>query len=153
MRNLWLKLGGIGLAGVWTLASPQGAFANHPDFASLDTNGDGKVSLTEFESHATTKFTSMDANSDGKVTVAEMDAYKAQRGQSGKEKKASKGTEMSSADKIKKVDANGDGVLTAEENTAGAKTKFEEMDTSKDGSLSKTELDTGYAKLRKAAGK
>ena len=151
MRNLWLKLGGIGFAGVWTLASPQGAFANNPaDFKTYDTNADGKLSVDEFESAKKAKFSSMDTNGDGRVTVAEMDAYNAQRG---KEKKASKGAEMSSSDKIKKMDTNGDGALSAEESAAGAKTRFEEMDTNRDGSLSKGEYDAGHAKASKAAGK
>jgi len=55
--------------------------------------------------------------------------------------------EMSSADKIKAIDSDHDGVLTAEEHAAGSKTMFEKMDTDKDGYLTKAELEAGHAKL------
>jgi hypothetical protein len=37
--------------------------------------------------------------------------------------------DLSSAEKIKVVDTNGDGVLTAEEHAAGSKRMFDKMDT------------------------
>jgi hypothetical protein len=54
---------------------------------------------------------------------------------------------MSAADKIKAVDSNGDGALTAAEHEAGAKKMFAKMDSNKDGFLSKAELTEGHAKL------
>ena len=61
-------------------------------------------------------------------------------------------TEMSSAEKIKVVDTNGDGTLTAEEHAAGSKRMFEKMDTNKDGFVSKDELAAGHAKMMKKGG-
>ena len=80
-------------------------------------------------------FETMDGNKDGKVTAAEMEA--AHQRITGR--KATK-SDMSAADKIKVVDTNGDGVLTAEEHAAGSRAMFEKMDTNKDGFLTKDEL-------------
>ena len=44
---------------------------------------------------------------------------------------------MSSADKIKSKDTNGDGQLSAAENAAGAQRNFAAMDTNHDGNLSR----------------
>ena len=54
---------------------------------------------------------------------------------------------MSSADKIKVVDTNGDGVLSAEEHEAGSRSMFVKMDSDGDGMLSKGEYCAGHAKL------
>ena len=86
----------------------------------------------------------MDANRDGKVTAAEMDA--AHQRVTGKKAKK---TDMSSADKIKVIDTDGDGILTAEEHAAGSRAMFEKMDTDKDGFLTKDELAAGHAQMMK----
>jgi hypothetical protein len=52
-----------------------------------------------------------------------------------------KTTELSAAAKIKAVDTDGDGVLSAEEHAAGSKRMFEKMDGNKD------ELAAGHAKM------
>ena len=56
---------------------------------------------------------------------------------------------MSSAEKIKVIDTNGDGALSAEEHAAGSKMMFEKMDTDKDGFLTKAEMTAGHHKLMK----
>ena len=83
----------------------------------------------------------MDTNADGKVTAAEMTA--AHQNMTGK--KAEKG-EMTAAEKIEKLDTNGDGVSTEDEHAAGAKSMFEKMDTDHDSYLTKNELKTGHEK-------
>jgi Ca2+-binding EF-hand superfamily protein len=156
MTNPWLKLSGIGLAALLGLGAPAVALADDDAgarFKAMDTNGDGKISEAEHESSATAKFDTMDSNRDGRVTATEMDAFKAN---THKDKKAAKGwsTTYWSADRVKKLDTNGDGSLTIAEFQAGANTKFAEMDTNKDGFLSKSEVEAGYAKMQgKAAGK
>jgi len=60
--------------------------------------------------------------------------------------KAKKG-DMTSAEKIKVIDKDGDGILTAEEHAAGSRTMFAAMDTDKDGALTEAELSAGHAKM------
>ena len=113
-----------------------------PSFKAMDTNGNGRLSAAEHARGAKKMFDTMDANKDGKVTAAEMDA--AQEKVTGKK---AGDNDMSSAEKIKVVDTDGDGILTADEHAAGSKAMFDRMDTDKDGFLSKEELAAGHAKM------
>jgi len=54
---------------------------------------------------------------------------------------------MTAAEKIKMLDTNADGVLTADEHAAGAKSMFEKMDTDHDGYLTKAEMKAGHEKF------
>ncbi len=114
------------------------------EFSKMDTNKDGRVSAEEHATGAKLMFDAMDANKDGKVTAAEMDAaHKRVTGV-----KAAK-DDLSAAEKIKVIDKDGDGILSAEEHAAGSRSMFEKMDTNKDGFLSKAELAAGHANMLK----
>ena len=129
-----------------SLAFGAGPNAGKPDaeFTAMDANKDGKVSAEEHARATRKMFVTMDANADGQVTATEMDAtYQRVTG-----KKARK-TDMSSAEKIKVIDTDGDGILTAEEHAAGSRAMFEKMDTGKDGFLTKDELAAGHAQMLK----
>ena len=136
-------VGGVVLA---TLAFGAAPKAGTPDveFTAMDTNKDGKVSAAEHAAASKKMFVTMDANADGKVTAAEMDA--AHQRVTGKKPKK---TDMSSAEKIKVIDTNGDGTLTAEEHAAGSRAMFEKMDTDKDGFLTQDELAAGHGQMMK----
>jgi hypothetical protein len=117
-------------------AVPSSAAA---ELEMMDTDKDGKVSQSEHSVGAKAMFDAMDYDKSAEVTAAEMDA--AQRtttrtGQSPPEK-------MTSAEKIKMVDADGDGNLTAAEHAAGARNMFAKMDADRDGALTLAELDAG----------
>jgi Ca2+-binding EF-hand superfamily protein len=114
------------------------------DFTTMDANKDGKLTAAEHAAAAKKMFQAMDANRDGKVTAAEMTA--AQPTITGN---AAQKSDMSSADKIKAIDTNADGVLSVEEHAAGSKAMFEKMDTDKDGTLTKAEFDAGHAAMLK----
>ena len=110
------------------------------EFTMMDTDRDGKVSADEHASGARTMFGKMDTNKDGQVTAQEMTAsHAAVTGQ------AAKPSDMSSAEKIKVVDADGDGRLTAEEHARGSDSMFGQMDGDKDGFLSRDEMARGHA--------
>jgi Ca2+-binding EF-hand superfamily protein len=135
-----------GAATLTAIAFAAGAEPSKTDteFIKMDTNKDGKVSAAEHAAGAKKMFDAMDANQDGKVTAAEMDA--AQQRVTGA--KAARG-DMPSADKIKVIDRDGDGILTAEEHAAGSRAMFVKMDADKNGFLSNAELEAGHASMMK----
>jgi len=138
MKTLSLIAGA--LISVQAIAGPE----VDKEFASMDTDHDGKVSAAEHASGAKMMFGKMDANHDGKVTAAEMTAaHQAVTGQ------APRKSDMPAADKIKAVDADGDGMLTADEHAKGSASMFAKMDADKDGFLSKQEMAAGHAAMLK----
>lgn len=134
----------LALSSVVLAGDPPKKKAADTHFKAMDTNGDGRLSPDEHAAGAKKMFDTMDANKDGTVTSGEMDA--AHEKVTGK--KATK-ADMSSAEKIKVVDTNGDGMLTADEHAVGSKKMFDKMDTDKDGFVSKAELEAGHAKMMK----
>jgi hypothetical protein len=117
------------------------AFAGMDKFAEMDTDKDGRISGAEHAVGADAMFHKVDADNSGSVTAAEMDAAHAKW--EGKDGKASH-DKMSSADKIAKIDSDGDGALTSAEHAEGAKSMFGKMDGDRDGSLTKSELEEGH---------
>ena len=136
-------IGTATLASVLFAAGPK-ASAVDAEFKAMDTNKDGKVSAEEHAAASKKMFDMMDANRDGKVTAAEMTA--AHQRITGKKAKK---WDISAADKIKVIDTDGDGILTAEEHAAGSRSMFEKMDTDKDGFLTKAEIAVGHAMMKK----
>src|SRR4051812_23702367 len=113
------------------------------DFAMMDTNGDGRITRAEHAAAAKKMFAMMDKNNDGIVTAAEMDAMKQMKHDD------HDAAEMSSAEKIKEIDTDGDGRITAAEHAAGSEKMFDKMDTNHDGVLSKEECVAGHKTLMK----
>jgi Ca2+-binding EF-hand superfamily protein len=54
---------------------------------------------------------------------------------------------MSAAEKIAKIDTNGDGKLTAAEHASGSKAMFAKMDADHDGKLTAQEMSAGHERL------
>lgn len=146
IKHAWAACVLLGASGMAVAGEGHGKGTAH-HFGMMDADGDGKVTAAEHEAGAKTMFGMMDADKDGKVTAAEMDS--AHGPMSGAKKGQGHHKGMSAADKIKTVDGNGDGVLTADEHTTGAKKMFGIMDSNHDGSLTKAELTAGHAKMMK----
>ena len=154
------------------------AHGDKDKFRTMDSNGDGMISAAEHAAGAQKMFEQMDADHDGSVSAAEMDAGHAKMkdrdddmhgmkaGEKAKADKAMAGHDMSghdmsghgmghdrmmmsSADKIAKMDGNGDGALSAAEHEAGAAAMFKDMDSNGDGSLSRQEFDAGHRMMMK----
>ena len=122
-----------------TFAGPDG----DKHFKMMDANGDGKITRAEHATAAKQMFAQCDANRDGIVTALEMDAAMAAKGEKpGKDHK-------NSAEKIKVIDQNGDGRLTAAEHETGSEQMFTKMDKNGDGALSKEECDEAQKILKK----
>lgn len=128
--------------------------------AMMDTNGDGAITAQEHAAHAKAMFDRLDANRDGKVTAGEVTAgHETMRkevqivrrgpGMGGMGMGAGMGAGMSSADRIRQMDRNGDGRLSAAEHAAGAQARFNEADTNKDGSLSRAERWAHHGEMMK----
>jgi hypothetical protein len=114
------------------------------EFNAMDTNHDGKVSRDEHAAAARRMFQQMDANHDGKVTADEMDAAH--------EKVTGRATakdDLAAAEKIREVDQDGDGVLTASEHAFGSRSTFDKMDTNRDDFLTPQEMAAGHAAMLK----
>lgn len=140
----WMVTAALSATAAW--AADQTPFAKRAEaeVKSMDTNGDGKVSPEEHAAGAKRMLETIDANKDGKVTAQEMDA--AHERVTGA--KAGPG-EMSAAEKIKVIDADGDGVLTSAEHEAGSKKVFAQIDTDHDGFVTREELVAGFEKMMK----
>lgn len=123
------------------LLMPALASANDDKMKKMDTDGDGAVSSAEHAAGAQQMFTAMDANKDGSVSAAEMDAHWAAKG--GKDGKADR-QKMSSAEKIKQIDTDGNGSISAAEHTAGSQKMFARMDANSDGKLTAAEMQAGH---------
>jgi len=112
-------------------------------FKKMDADGDGKIARAEHAAAAKQMFTECDANRDGSVTATEMNAATA-----GHSEKPSK-HDKTSAEKIKVIDQDGDGKLTALEHETGSEIMFAKMDKDVDGFLSKAEWNEGHKELKK----
>ncbi len=55
--------------------------------------------------------------------------------------------QMSSAEKIRAIDGNKDGAITAVEHETASRDKFAKMDTNRDGNLTAAELQAGHAEM------
>lgn len=116
------------------------AFAAPDLLAKMDADRNGRISAAEHAEGARAMFRAMDADKDGRVTRREMTAAQGKVG-------SGKRSAMSSAEKIRVIDGNHDGVLSAEEHQAGSEVMFALMDRNKDGKLTRGEYSAGHAKL------
>lgn len=101
-------------------------------FETLDTNKDGLVSKSEYESSG--QFAQMDANSDNRISAAELETILGPQ-QDGA---------PSAADRIRVADSNYDGELTDEEFRRNAEARFTQLDSNSDGSLDLAEMKSGF---------
>ena len=113
MRPLFLALCLTGLS------AP--AFAQSDLLATYDTNGDGALSLTEFQATQRDMFRHADANGDGVLTAAELKPL------------------VPNPSRVLRRDGNGDGALSVEEFQSEA-AGFRRADRNRDGVLGPKEL-------------
>jgi Ca2+-binding EF-hand superfamily protein len=147
----------------------------------MDADHDGSVSATEHAAGAKRMFAMMDKDGDGIVTAEEMsaahkdmptaraqspDTHTADSGRlpqadpsartsdaSGRPTHANAaGTpDKASAAKIKEIDTDQDGTISAAEHEAGARKMFDRMDKDHNGKLSAAELQAGHDKMMRTA--
>ncbi|MCF6317393.1 MAG: calcium-binding protein [Marinosulfonomonas sp.] len=127
---------GLG-AGVVGMASAHQGGPGQISFETLDTNGDGKLTLAEMAAQKKARFTATDTNGDGMLSADEMLAQgKARMGD-----RMAKRMEPRIGKMIERRDANGDGMLSIGEMEATAKGDllFERLDANGDGAISAEE--------------
>ena len=114
-------------------AGGQGPFAAF-DFAAVDTNKDGKITLEEIAAHRTAEIAAADTDKDGLLSEAELSALNHKRLS---DRAGSMATRM-----ISRLDSDKDGKLSADEMQAArpAQRMFDRVDTDKDGALSEAEI-------------
>lgn len=115
----------------------------------MDANQDGKITGEEHEAGAKKMFERMDANNDGQVSETEMSDHHREMMNKHHGKRM---TEMSSAEKIRTIDTNEDGLLTAQEHAVASKHMFGKMDKDQDGILTTAEIDAGHKKMMSSSG-
>ncbi len=135
----------LAAAGIAAAALTTGAFAEkgpkdglggpfmEQRFDELDADKDGKVTEAEIQAWHAARFAAADADKNGTLSADELTAMQVARMQ---ERMAERSARM-----IKKLDANGDGQLSAEEMAQMGKreTPFERADADGDGAISKEE--------------
>lgn len=111
-------------------------------FRSLDADGDGRVTRAEMAARGMERFAEADTDSDGRLTAEELAAFAAAR--SG-ERQAERTARM-----IRRLDADGDGALSAGEwaDRPGPARMFDRLDADADGGISAEE----FAEARRMGG-
>jgi Ca2+-binding EF-hand superfamily protein len=111
-------------------SAPRDSITFNARFTTLDDDDDGRIDFGEYAASATGKFVTMDIDGNGLVTPAEMDARRAALGRM---------TKVASADVIRPVDSDGDGMLAQWENEAIARREFDALDRDHDGFITRDE--------------
>lgn len=141
----------------------DGPMGMMPDFATLDFNGDGKLTVEDITAKRAARAAALDADKDGLISVEELVAQKMQDVQARIEARA--GAQVAA------LDLDGDGKLSAAELAAGpalgadgprgghggmmrgegpaggAERMIARFDTDKDGAVSEAEFDAAKAQF------
>ncbi|HTN97804.1 MAG TPA: hypothetical protein VL101_12575 [Nordella sp.] len=123
------------MAALVLIGATHMAFATEPtlprserSFARLDTDSDGKMTVTELKPKAVKRFLRLDDDQNGTVTTAEIDSW------------LKRGIEKRKERMLGRLDLNKDGSVTRDEVDAYIDALFNGADGDKDGSLTLAEI-------------
>lgn len=108
----------------------------------LDTAGNGYVTEAEFVIAAQDRFTRLDRNADGRLTADELAPAPGRRHGAHAHDRAKA--------RLDRLDADHDGVVTAAEYSAAAKTRYAALDVHRDGKVTAEDLATSPRAQRRA---
>lgn len=113
-----------------TNASSKFAAQAQARFDAIDANHDGVVTIDEYVAFAAADYQSLDAAHNGQVTASEIASSP----------KAAERAGHVDAAIVKRLDKNGDGVVSQDEFVAAAQKRFERMDKNGDGFIDADEI-------------
>lgn len=125
-------IAGFSLTALDASAAGRGEQRERPDFATLDTDGNGALTVAELEAAHGARFNAMDTDGDGAVSLEELTAASSER-------MAKRAERM-----LSHMDKNDDGVLQADEmkpRGANAERMISHADSNDDGEISQEEFD------------
>lgn len=135
-------MAGIAAAMVLTAADVQAKpNRDRPDFATLDADGDGQITMEELQAQGAARFADADTDGNGSLSLEELTA-------AAEERRESRIQRM-----LDRLDANEDGELSQEEMQAArggdrAERMFERADANDDGTISQEEFDSAKERGR-----
>lgn len=137
----------LGVGAVTPALAKPGKGAGMMSFSALDANGDGIITKDDLAVRDEARFKSIDADGNGSVTQDELAAHA--------EAKRAKREKARQERMMKRLDANEDGVLSAEEMFSGkrAEKMFAKVDRNGDGQISEEEFDAMKKHRGKRGGK
>ncbi len=131
----------IAAAAIVMLAGPS--LAQTRGAAAHDADGDGKVTLSEFQAgRGGQMMARLDANKDGKLSKDEFAAMR--KGKADDAAKPGKGAGRMWS----RIDGDNDGLMSKAELDDFLQTRFKRMDADNDGALTMAELKTGAGKAK-----
>lgn len=117
------------------------------DFAKIDANQDGKIMRDELEAFRVARLTEADTDKDGKLSPAELKAQVMQR--------AAERADDMVARMIKRLDSDGDGMISGAEMAAGPAPRdmFDRIDRDGDGAISQAEAEAARKFMARRMGR
>jgi Ca2+-binding EF-hand superfamily protein len=131
-----------------TLLIAGSALAQTKGAAALDTNNDGKVTLSEFQAgRGAQMMARLDTDKDGKLSKAEFEAMRKPKAEDAAA--PAKAAEGKGAGKMwSKIDADNDGFVSKTELDGFLANRFKRMDADNDGALTTAELKPGAGRAK-----
>lgn len=111
---------------------PQDRLSGGNPLKLADANSDGAVTKAEMLADVDARFAKLDANKDGKI---------------GKDERPG-GGEGRGGRMMSRIDTDGDGAISLDEQRAQATRRFERVDANKDGTIDQAERDAARDKMR-----